>query len=72
MGDYSIRLVFVPDPDAVALGIGSDRYDEEVVTVDAASLDEARKRVMLHARTPGDGRIVEMYDADGNQLFASI
>lgn len=72
MGSYAIRLVFVPDLDAVALGLGSGLYDEEVVTVSAASLDEARKRVMLHARTPGDGRLVEMYDADGNQLFADI
>lgn len=72
MNRYSIHLVFTPDPEAVAIGTGSTESAEETVTVPASSLDEARRLVMLYARTPGDGRIVEMYDTDGNQLFANI
>ena len=69
---FPIKLVYLPDPEAVSQGLGSERHDTEVVNVPAHSLDEARKRVMLFNTVPADGRIVEMYDAEGNQLFGNF
>lgn len=67
---YRIKHVYVPSPELVVLGLGSNKHEEEIIEVLAPNLNEARRHSMFYNTIEGDGRLVLKYDENGNELFA--
>lgn len=59
---YLIRLVYVDTT-------GTQRQEEEVVLVDASSVEEAARLAMLRNRVAAVGRLVEKYDENGTRIY---